>query len=393
MDLKKHVDFDNLEVAFASKNDKTLKKIHFVFSTMGSSAMVKTGTTLTKLALKSGLPVKGIIKRTLFDIFCGGENIEECQRTAEQMSKFNIGAILDYSVEGEKTEAGFEATTAEIVRTIEKAGNSAHIPFGAFKVTGIGSFDLLAKIQAKETLTDEEVSAFQKVRERVDRICALGHELGVKVLIDAEETWIQKPIDDLAYEMMEKYNREKALIYNTYQMYRHEALQELKDTQKDAVAKGYFLGAKLVRGAYMEKERERAMDMGYPSPIQPDKESSDRDFDLGLEFCIENINNTALFCGSHNEKSNYHLTHLIEEKGIARDDDRVYFAQLYGMSDNISFNLANSQFQVAKYLPYGPIKATIPYLIRRAEENTSVKGQSGRELTLVKREMARRKGK
>ncbi len=393
MDIKKYVDFDNLEVAFASKNDKTLKRIHFVFSSMGSSAMVKTGTALTKLALKSGLPVKGVIKRTIFDIFCGGEDIEECQRTAEQMSKFNIGAILDYSVEGEKSEAGFEATTAEILRTIEKAGKSAHIPFGAFKVTGVGSFDLLARVHAQKLLSGKETSAFQRIRERVDKICGKAHELGVKVLIDAEETWIQEPIDGLAYEMMEKYNTDTTIVYNTFQMYRKHALGELKNAHQVALRKEYFLGAKLVRGAYMEKERERAKDLGYSSPIQPDKESCDKDFDLAMEYCVWNIDKIALFCGSHNEQSNYKLCHLIEDCDLSREDERIYFAQLYGMSDNISFNLADAGFRVAKYLPYGPIKASMPYLFRRAEENTSVKGQSSRELSLVKREMERRKGK
>jgi len=393
MDSKKYVDFDNLEVAFASKNDKTLKKVHFIFFSMGSSAFVKVGTSLTRLALKSGLPVSGIIKSTIFDIFCGGEDIDECQKTAEQMSKFGIGAILDYSVEGEVTEAGFETTTEEILRTIECAGNSKHIPFGAFKITGIGSSELLTKVQAGVNLTDDEKKAYENIKRRVDTICSKAFELGVKVLIDAEESWFQDPIDQLAYEMMEKYNREKVLIFNTYQMYRHASIDALKAADTVARDKGYLLGAKLVRGAYMEKERERALENNYPSPIQPDKEATDKDYNLALQYCFENIAFMSLFNGSHNEQSNYNITHLIEEHGIARNDDRIWSAQLYGMSDNISYNMANSGFNVAKYLPYGPIKASMPYLFRRAEENTSVKGQSGRELSLVKREIARRKNK
>jgi proline dehydrogenase len=393
MDSKKYVDFDNLEVAFASKNDRTLKKVHFIFFSMGNNAMVKIGTALTKFALSSGLPVKGIIKSTIFDIFCGGEDIDECQKTADQMSKFGIGAILDYSVEGEVTEAGFESTTKEILRTIECAGNSKHIPFGAFKVTGIGSSELLTKVQAKVALTDDEEAAYQNIRTRVDSICSKAFELGVKVLIDAEESWFQDPIDEMAYEMMEKYNREKALIFNTYQMYRHESIDAIKNADAVAREKGYLLGAKLVRGAYMEKERERALENNYPSPIQVDKKATDRDYDLALRYCIENITFMSLFNGSHNEQSNYTVTHLIEEHGLDRKDDRVWSAQLYGMSDNISYNMANVGFNVAKYLPYGPIKASMPYLFRRAEENTSVKGQSGRELLLVKREIARRKDK
>ena len=391
MELKKHVDFDNLKTAFLSKSNKALKKKRFIFSTMRGGVMVKLGTSLTKIALKTGLPVKGLIRRTIFDLFCGGENIDDCQRTIDEMAKFHVGAILDYSVEGEKTEEGFESTTRELTRTIETAGKAKNIPFGAFKVTGLGAFDLLTKVQAKTPLTEEETRAFQRVRERVDRICARAYELKVKVLIDAEESWIQEPIDTLAYEMMEKYNRESALIYNTYQLYRHDILAKLREAFDAAKAKGYYLGAKLVRGAYMEKERERALEMGYESPIQPDKESTDTDFNKALSVCMKHLGNAALFCGSHNEESNYRLTLLLEEYQLSKDDDRIHFAQLFGMSDHISYNLAAAGYNVAKYVPYGPIKSAMPYLFRRAEENTSVRGQSGRELTLVKRELERRK--
>ena len=391
MELKKHVDFDNLEIAFSSKSNKALRKKRFIFSTMRGGVVVKLGTSLTKIALKTGMPVKGLIKRTIFDLFCGGENIDDCQRTVDEMAKFHVGAILDYSVEGEKTGTGFESTTRELIRTIERAGKAKNIPFGAFKVTGLGAFDLLAKVQSKTQLTEDETSAFQRVRERVDRICAKAYELKVKVLIDAEESWIQGPIDALAYEMMEKYNRESVLIYNTYQLYRHDILSKLKEAFNEAKTKGYYLGAKLVRGAYMEKERERALAMGYECPIQPDKEATDTDFDEALSVCMQHLENGALFCGSHNEESNYHLTLLLEEHHLPKNDGRVHFAQLYGMSDHISYNLAAAGYNVAKYVPYGPIKSAMPYLFRRAEENTSVKGQSGRELTLINREIKRRK--
>ncbi len=385
------VDFNNLEIAFAAKNDKALKKTHFVFSTMKSNALVKAGTTLTKLALKSGLPVKGIIKRTLFDIFCGGETIEECVRTAAQMQKFRVGAILDYSVEGEKTETGFDSTCAEVIRTIERAGKSDNMPFAAFKITGVGAFDLLAKIHAGKELTAEEQAAYKRVEERVARICAKAAEVDVPVLIDAEETWIQKPIDDLTIAMMEKYNQGRALVYYTFQMYCHSMLENLRQLHGLASEKGYVLGAKLVRGAYMEKERARSVDLHYTDPIQPDKASTDRDFNEGLVYCVSNVAEINLFAGSHNEASNLKLAELITEHGLNADDKRVSFGQLYGMSDNISYNLADAGYNVAKYVPYGPIKASMPYLFRRAEENTSVKGQSSRELTLIEREIARRK--
>lgn len=391
MELKKFVDFDELEVAFRAKTDEALKKRHFIFSVMQWPWLVSVGTALTKFSLTIGLPVKGLIKRTIFNMFCGGETLDGCQRSSHELAAFGIGAIFDYSVEGEKTEEGFDQTTNEILRTIERAGEMEYIRFAAFKVTGLASFDLLAKIHAGKKLTKEEQAAYDRVFNRVDRICRLAYEKDVSVLIDAEETWIQKPIDELTLNMMSIYNREKALIYYTFQMYCHKMLNNLKTLHRHAVQNGYRLGAKLVRGAYMEKERERAEEMGYEDPIQPNKEATDRDYDLAVRYCVENIHQIGLFSGSHNEASNYKLTLVIDEFGLQKNDHRIFFGQLYGMSDHISFNLANAGYNVIKYVPYGPLKATIPYLIRRANENTSVKGQSGRELSLVKKELARRK--
>jgi proline dehydrogenase len=260
-------------------------------------------------------------------------------------------------------------------------------------VTGIASAELLEKVQAKQQLSPEEKQAFEKVRERVKSICAKAYEYSVPILIDAEETWIQEPIDALAYEMMKKYNSEKAIVFNTYQLYRTASLQNLKDTFRDAQVGNYHVGAKLVRGAYMEKERERAQQLGYPSPIQPTKEDSDKAFNEALEFCVANRNRIAIMCGSHNENSNKILTQLMAKNGISNHDDKFWFAQLYGMSDNISFNLAKSGYRVAKYVPYGPVKSVMPYLFRRASENTSVAGQSSRELILIRKELKRRKAK
>ncbi|WP_420387859.1 proline dehydrogenase family protein [Roseivirga sp.] len=391
MELKKFVDFDELEVAFRAKTDEALKKRHFIFSTMQWPWLVSVGTALTKFALQVGLPVKRIIKRTIFDMFCGGETLDGCQRSSHELAAFGIGAIFDYSVEGEKTEEGFDQTTNEILRTIDRAGEMEYIRFAAFKVTGLASFDLLAKIHAGEKLTADEQAAYDRVFERVDSICRLAYEKDVSVLIDAEETWIQKPIDELSLKMMSIYNREKALIYYTFQMYCHKMLDNLKVLHEHAQENSYRLGAKLVRGAYMEKERERAEELGYEDPIQPNKEATDRDYDLAVRYCVEHIHQIGLFSGSHNEASNYKLTLVMDEFGLQKNDHRVFFGQLYGMSDHISFNLANAGYNVIKYVPYGPLKATIPYLIRRANENTSVKGQSGRELSLVKKELARRK--
>ncbi len=391
MDLKKFVDFERLEIAFEAKTDKELKKRHFIFSTMKYPWMVKVGTSMTKLSLGLHLPVQGLIKSTIFDIFCGGEDLQDCEAAANELGRFKIGAIFDYSVEGEKTEKGFEATTNEVLQTIYKASESKTLKFAAFKITGLASFDLLAKIHAEQSLTTEEQSAWERVQARVEKICALAHEKGVRLLIDAEETWVQKPIDELSIKAMQQFNKESAIIFYTFQMYCHAMLTNLKNLHQHAKDNGYILGAKLVRGAYMEKERERALEMGYQDPIQPNKESSDRDYDAAAKYCLENISEIGLFAGSHNEASNYKMTLAIDELGLKPTDDRVYFGQLYGMSDHISFNLAHGGYNVIKYVPYGPLKATIPYLIRRAEENTSVKGQSGRELSLVEKELKRRR--
>ena len=391
MDLKKFVDFDRLEIAFQAKTDEELKRRHFIFSAMKFPWMVKAGTSLTKLSLKMHLPVQGLIKPTIFNVFCGGETIEGCARSSNELAAFQIGAIFDYSVEGETSEEAFDATAEEILRTVERAATMEYIKVAAFKVTGLASFDLLAKIHAGEKLSQQEEEAWERVFERVNKICSLAYQLDVSVLIDAEETWIQKPVDELTLEMMLRYNREKALIYYTFQMYCHSMLDNLKIKHKHAVEHNYRLGAKLVRGAYMEKERVRAEELGYTDPIQPNKESTDRDYDAALEYCIEHINEIGLFSGSHNEESNYRLTLIMDKYGLQPKDYRVSFGQLYGMSDHISFNLANEGYNVIKYVPYGPLKSTMPYLIRRAEENTSVKGQSSRELSLLTAELKRRK--
>ena len=391
MEAEPRISFEDTKVAFLYKDDAALRKANFIFSLVNHPWISAIATSSVKLALKLHLPVESIIRSTVFNHFCAGESLEKCDDEIEQLGKFGVGTILDYSVEGEKSESGFDETMEEILRTIEKASRSSNLPFSVFKVTGLGSSDLLEKIQSKEQLTEEEEKAYGRARNRVDRICAMAHAHKVQVLIDAEETWIQDPIDAMADEMMLRYNLEKAIVFNTYQLYRTASLKNLQAAFDIATAHQYFLGAKLVRGAYMEKERARAEAMNYPSPIHPTKEATDQAFNKALAFCIENSQRISIMCGSHNEYSNQFLTTLMEKYGMKNTDERIWFAQLYGMSDNISFNLANAGYKVAKYVPYGPVRSVMPYLLRRASENTSVAGQSSRELVMIKKELARRK--
>ena len=386
-----NVSVDDTAVAFSSKSDAELYKMYLLFKSMNSNTFVKVGGSLLNLALKLHLPVKFIIKPTIFNHFCGGETIEESERAIRELAAYNIGTILDYSVEGEGTEKSFDATRDEILRTVEKARGNKHIPFSVFKITGLMDTRLLEKVQARQELTADERGAFERGRERVNAICKRCYEADVRVFVDAEESWFQDTIDNLAYEMMELYNKEKAIVYNTYQLYRHDRLDALKRDYENAVAGDYHLGVKPVRGAYMEKERKRAQELGYPSPINPTKQASDELYDNGLRFCIEHLDRIALCAGTHNEASSYLLMELMEEHGIAPSDERVFFAQLYGMSDNLSYNLAHAGYNVAKYVPYGPVEAVMPYLLRRANENTAIAGQSSREFTLINKEMERRK--
>jgi proline dehydrogenase len=389
---QKTVSFDDTAIAFADKSDFELRKMYWLFSAMNSNFLVKTGTFALQITFKIRFPfVKNIVKNTIFEHFCGGETIQDCEKTIQKLQQSNIGTILDYSVEGAKDEAGFEVTTQEIIDTIEKAAGNPAIPFSVFKVTGIADAELLAKIQRKEPLSEAETLDFDHVKERVERICRRAYEKNVRLFFDGEESWIQDTIDDLAYQMMERFNYQKAIIYNTYQFYRHDMLTNLRLAGMAAEEKGYFLGAKLVRGAYMEKERREAEADNRKDPIQPDKEATDRDFDEGLAFCVQHYPRIALCAGTHNEKSIYQLMAFMQENGIKPADEAMYFAQLYGMSDNLSYNLAHAGYKVVKYVPYGPVEAVMPYLFRRANENTAIAGQSSRELLLIKKEIQRRK--
>ena len=393
MDSIPPVEFNDTEVAFAYKSNRELRKANFIFSLVNHPAISALATSLVKIGLAMHLPVKGLIRASVFEHFCGGETAEESEETIAKLAQYQVGTILDYSVEGKNDEHSFDSTLLEILATFEEAKKSSSVPFCVFKTTGLGSSDLLELVQAKVLLTESELSAFNRLHDRIDQICKKAFETHVPVLIDAEDSWIQNPIDELAYEMMRKYNGQKAIVFNTYQMYREDMLGNLRNAFHDAAMHNYFLGVKMVRGAYMEKEAARAAEQNYPNPIHPSKEATDKAFNDGLVFCIENKQRVSILCGSHNEYSNQYLSLLMHKHSMKNSDSRVWFAQLLGMSDNISFNLAKAGYNVAKYVPYGPVESVMPYLLRRASENTSVAGQSSRELSLIRKELQRRKNK
>ncbi len=385
------LDLNDTAVAFASKSNVELQKKYWLFSLMGSPLLTNLGTKSAEFGLSLGLPIKFLIKQTIFQQFCGGETIAECERTIRNLGRSNIGTILDYSVEGKSDEAVFEMTKAETLRTIERAHGDQNIPFCVFKVTGLARFELLEKVSANQSLSESDQAEWERVKARVTEICETAFKLAQPIFIDAEESWIQEAVDALAAEMMERFNRRDVIIYTTIQLYRHDRLAFLKKSFEQARANNYLLGVKLVRGAYMEKERARAEELNYPSPIQPDKESADRDYNDALRFCIDNLERISFVCGSHNEQSVQLLAQLMHERGLPNNHQNIYFSQLYGMSDNLSYVLSKEGYNVSKYVPYGPVKDTLPYLIRRARENTSVMGQMSRELDLINQEITRRK--
>lgn len=383
--------FDNTAVAFRQKSNFELKKSYLLFSSMNSNALVNFGTGLVSKLLAYNIPVKGIIKKTLFEQFCGGEDHDDCDPVINQLGNAGIGTILDFAIEGAKDEKGFDRTEKETIENIKKASSTKNIPFCVFKPTGLGPNKVFEKLHLGEALSEIEQAAKNRMYARFENICKNAYRYKVRVLVDAEETWFQDPIDEIVYQMMERYNKEEVIIYNTFQLYCKNKFDQLVEANEIAKAKGYKLGAKLVRGAYMEKERARAEAHGYPNPIQPNKATTDKDFNKALVYCIDNLGQIAIVNGSHNESSNYLMAELMEKSDIVPENPNTYFAQLYGMSDHISYNLSNAGYNVAKYVPYGPVKAVMPYLFRRASENTSIAGQSSREYNLIKAELRRRK--
>ena len=397
------ISFDNTENAFEYKSTAQLKKARFLFSSMSFQSLVKIGTWITPRILSLGLPVNGLIRNTIFTQFVGGETLEETAAVGKLLRQYGVQVILDYGVEGKEGENNFDHSTDEFIRVINYASTQPNMPFMSVKITGIARFGLLEKLDAAanghsgatgvvhtEVLSEVEQAEWERVTSRMERIIQTAAAKNVGVLIDAEESWVQDPVDAITMQMMEKYNKEKIVVYNTIQLYRHDRLQFLKDSEAYAQAGNFILGAKLVRGAYMEKERKRAVEQNIASPIQPDKAATDRDYNAAIEFCVKHIHNIAFIVASHNEYSNLFATQQMQAKGLPLNHPHIHFSQLYGMSDNITFNLAKAGCPVSKYLPFGPIKDVIPYLMRRAQENSSVKGQTGRELGLIKKELQRR---
>jgi proline dehydrogenase len=383
--------FDNTEVAFKLKSDSELERAYFLFKMISHQPLVRIGTAATNFALNANLPVEGLIRSTVFDHFCGGVNEEDCLQVIDKMFEKGVSSVLDYSVEGKESEAQFDIAKNKTLEIIEFASSKAAMPIAVFKPTGFGRLSLYEKKDKDITFTPDEQVEWNKIVDRYHEVSKLAKEKDVELLIDAEESWMQDAADDLVEEMMQMYNVEKPVVYNTLQAYRWDRLDYLKKLHKRSKESGYKLGMKIVRGAYMEKERERAKEKNYPSPICENKKATDDNFNDILAYILNNLDDISLFIGTHNEESSYLAMDLMNTLKIAKNDNRVWFGQLYGMSDHISFNLSKEGYNVAKYVPFGPVKDVMPYLIRRAEENTSVAGQTNRELNLLKQEKKRRK--
>ncbi|MBC7493912.1 MAG: proline dehydrogenase family protein, partial [Flavobacterium sp.] len=375
--------FDNTKVAFSLKNDNELNRAYFLFKMIANPTLVKIGTSLTNFALGLHLPVTGIIRATVFDHFCGGVNEKDCLTVVDKMFTKNVASVLDYSVEGKEDEAQFDAALKMILKTIDFAAENEAISFAVFKPTGFGRIDLYEKVGLKVDLSEDEKLEWSRVVARFDEVCKAAHQKDVCLLVDGEETWMQDAADDLVELMMRKYNTHKALIFNTLQMYRWDRMDYLQNLHKRAIEAGFYIGMKVVRGAYMEKEQQRAIEKGYKNPICDGKIATDKNYNDALLYMVEHLQTMAIYAGTHNEESAYMLMDLMQKNAISKNDDRIWFGQLYGMSDNMSYNLAVNDYKVSKYLPFGPVRDVMPYLIRRANENTSVAGQTNRELNLI----------
>ncbi|HBO31023.1 proline dehydrogenase family protein [Leeuwenhoekiella palythoae] len=383
--------FDDTKTAFSLKSDSELERAYFLFKMISLQPLVKIGTAVTRFALNASLPVEGLVRATVFDHFCGGVSEKDCVSTIDAMYSKNVHSVLDFSVEGKETESLFDSALERVMSLIDFAKDRPGMPFSVFKPTGFGRFEVWRKVTENETLSDKEQQEWKRIQERFHKVCKKAKACDIKLLIDAEESWMQGAVDDLVLEMMQTYNQEKPIVFTTLQCYRWDRLAYLKDLHQDGIEKGYHLGIKIVRGAYMEKERARAEEKGYDSPICKDKPETDAHFNAMLVYIFDNLEDIWAFIGTHNEESNYLAIEIMAQKEIAPDDGRVWFGQLYGMSDHISYNLAKEGYNVTKYVPFGPVKDVMPYLIRRAEENTSVAGQTNRELSLIQEERRRRK--
>lgn len=381
---------DNLQVTFSNRSDQELKLAYWLFHMMGKPALVKAGGLATVWALKLGLPVKGLIRNTIYKHFCGGESVQEAQEVINKLADANVHTVLDYAAEAQDTEAGFNAVQQEILQNIELAGNTAAFSYISIKLTGLGPNEVFEKLHAQQSLTQEEQEAYNRTNHRLDNICAAAAKARVRVYIDAEECWLQRPFDALAEEMMRRYNTQEAVVFNTLQMYRTDRVAYLEDLLSRFKDKGTILGIKLVRGAYLEKEQERAEERGYPCPVFKHKQATDQSFNQALSICLSHLDQLELCAATHNADSITYLTEQIQEQNIENHRQRIHFSQLYGMSDNLTYNLADAGYNVSKYLPYGEVATAVPYLIRRAEENTSIAGQMSRELAFLAQEIKRR---
>lgn len=384
--------FNDTKIAFAEKSTAQLEKAKWMFTAIKYPSFTNVGINVLNFTIKNNFPlVTDLVKTTLFEQFCGGETREQSMKVVDKMFKHHVGSIFDYAIEGKEEEAAFDTTCEEIKENIKFAIGNPAIPFVVFKPTGFGRLDLYADVSAGKELTSSEKEEWQRVRNRYEEVCKMAYDNKVILMIDAEESWMQDAVDHLVNEMMEKYNKEKAYIWNTIQMYRTGRLEYMAQDLERAKSKNYFLGYKFVRGAYMEKERERAAEKNYPDPIQPTKEATDDNYNAAVDFVLENLDRVAAFFGTHNEKSTELAIDKMKTLGLAHDDERLHFGQLYGMSDNITYWLGENKYNACKYLPYGPVKDVVPYLTRRAQENTSVAGQTGRELSLIQKELERRR--
>jgi len=384
------VDFNDTKTAFILKSDAQLRKAYWLFKLVANKSLVGLGKNASNLAIKLGLPIRTVVKQTVYDQFVGGESIEECEPIINKLHEHNVYSLLDYAVEGKETDSDFDNAKDEIVQTIKYGSKRKGIPYAVFKVTAVAAFPLLEKYSSGKAFNELESRAWTRAKNRIEEICYTAHKFDMCIMIDAEESWIQKAIDDMALEMMQRFNKKEPVVVNTLQMYRVDRLDFLKDSYQLSQDKQFKLGAKLVRGAYMEKERKRAEEQGYDDPIHKDKDASDKSYDDGIDFASDHYEDLLLVAGSHNEESAVKLSEKMEAQGIPRNHPNIWFSQLYGMSDNLSFNLAAEGYNVVKYLPFGPVSETLPYLIRRAEENTSAGGQSNRELGLIQKEIKRR---
>lgn len=383
--------FDDTQIAFQDKTTEQLKKAKWMFKAIENPTLTNLGIGILNFTIKNDFPlVKSIVRKTLFEQFVGGETREESMKVVQKMFEKHIGSIFDYSIEGKEDEESFNHTCEEIKQNVKFAEGNPAIPFVVFKPTAFGRLDLYAEIQAGKELTTSEKQEWDRVVRRYDEVCQLAFEKNVIVMIDAEESWIQSAVDDLVNDMMAKYNKEKAIVWNTIQMYRTGRIEYLQSDLQKAKEKGYFLGYKFVRGAYMEKERERAKVMNYPDPIQPNKEASDNNYNAAIDFVMRNLDVVSAFFGTHNEKSTELIIDKMKALNLPNDYNKIHFGQLYGMSDNITYYLGTKKYNASKYLPYGSVKDVVPYLTRRAQENTSVAGQTGRELGLIEKELKRR---